>query len=266
MKNIIKFSARSEMGRIRTNNEDNCYCNGIFMTVSERERPFFLNGNTDPPCVFAVCDGMGGEDCGELASLTAVETLAKFAKKIPVEKNSVSDFVNAANTRMIEIMKQQKIRMGTTLALAVINENSFTLYNIGDSRIYRLEAENQRLLRVTDDHSLAEDKVRMGLITPAQAEKDRDRHVLTRYLGIDDEEFSFAPDVYGPFDFNLNKKILLCSDGLTDMLSYGEISEIMRTNADVSEISDNLVDAALKNGGKDNVTCIVIEIKSQEEK
>ena len=150
--------------------------------------------------------------------------------------------------------------MGTTLALAVINEDSFTLYNIGDSRIYRFEPEHRRLLRVTDDHSLAEDKVRMGIITPAQAEKDRDRHVLTRYLGIDDEEFSFSPDVYGPFSFNENKKILLCSDGLTDMLSYGEISEIMGRDTDVSEISDNLLKTALDNGGKDNVTCIVIEI------
>ncbi len=259
MKKTIKFSVRSDMGRIRTNNEDNFYCNGIFMTVSERERPFFLNGEAKTPCVFAVCDGMGGEDCGELASLTAVETLAQSAGKILCDNKAVFDFVKDANANLVAIMKQQNIRMGTTLALAVINEDSFTLYNIGDSRIYRFESEHQRLLRVTDDHSLAEDKVRMGIITPAQAEKDRDRHVLTRYLGIDDEEFSFSPDVYGPFSFNENKKILLCSDGLTDMLSYGEISEIMGMDIDVSEISDNLLKTALDNGGKDNVTCIVIE-------
>lgn len=264
MKNRIKFSVRSDMGRIRTNNEDNFYCNGIFMTVSERERPFFLNGEIKAPCVFAVCDGMGGEDCGELASLTAVEILAKSAKKILRDNKAVFDFVGEANANIVKLMRQQKIRMGTTLALAVINEDSFTLYNVGDSRIYRVEIEidtkSQRLIRVTDDHSLAEEKLRMGLITPAQAEKDRDRHVLTRYLGIDDDEFTFAPDVYGAFSFEKNKKILLCSDGLTDMLSFAEISEIMCADLDVSEISDNLVKAALDNGGKDNVTCIVIKI------
>ena len=262
MKNTIKFAVRSDMGRIRTNNEDNFYCNGIYMTVSERERPFFLNGEARIPCVFAVCDGMGGEDCGELASLTTVETIAEFAEKFSKRNNAVFDFVNNANKKLVAIMKRQKIRMGTTLALAVINEVSFTLYNIGDSRIYRVEEEagNQKLLRVTDDHSLAEEKVKMGLITPAQAEKDRDRHVLTRYLGIDDDEFTFSPDVYGPFHFDENKKILLCSDGLTDMLSYKEISEIMCNNADVCEIADKLLNNALNNGGKDNITCIAIEI------
>lgn len=250
------------MGRIRTNNEDNFYCNGIYMTVSERERPFFLNGKISSPCVFAVCDGMGGEDCGELASLTTVETLAQSAKNVFQDNNAVLNFVSNVNAKLVQIMRQQKIRLGTTLTMAVINDDSFTLYNVGDSRIYRVEIESgtQRLVRATQDHSLAEDKVRMGLITPAQAEKDRDRHILTRYLGIDDDEFTFTPDVYGPFNFEKNKKILLCSDGLTDMLTYSEISEIMCTQADVSDITGNLVNAALSNGGKDNVTCIVIQI------
>ena len=265
MKNIsVKFSVRSDMGRIRSNNEDNFYCNGVFMTVSERERPFFLNGEAGVPCIFAVCDGMGGEDCGELASLTTVETLSGFSKKILSDNKAVFEFVNEANGNLVSIMKQQKVRMGTTLALAVLNEDSFTLYNIGDSRIYRLETENQRLLRVTDDHSLAEDKVRMGLITPAQAEKDKDRHVLTRYLGIDDDEFNFSPDVYGPFNFEDSQKILLCSDGLTDMLSHKEISDIMTCGTNVSETANNLINTALNNGGKDNVTCIVIEIEIQQ--
>ena len=71
----VKFAVRSDVGRVRTNNEDNLYCNGIVMTVSDRERPFFLAGITDTPAIFAVFDGMGGEDCGELASLTAAESL-----------------------------------------------------------------------------------------------------------------------------------------------------------------------------------------------
>ena len=248
----IKFAVRSDVGKVRTNNEDNFYCNGIYMTVSERERPFFLTGTADLPCVFAVCDGMGGEDCGELASLTAVETLALHAKNLDVNK-----FVSDANNKICDIMKSQGVRMGTTLALAVADKNSFMLYNVGDSRIYRLNTE--RLLRVTDDHTLAEDKVRMGLITPARAEKDRDRHVLTRYLGIFDDIFGLVPDSYGPFDFDDTRRVLLCSDGLTDMLDYQDISVIMSNAENVSDAVNNLVDAALMKGGRDNVTCIVLE-------
>ena len=253
----IKFAVRSEVGRVRTNNEDNFYCNGIYMTVSERERPFFLNGMTDSPCVFAVCDGMGGEDCGELASLTAVETLKFHMPDIATNINGVNEYVIDANHRICDIMKAEKLQMGTTLALAVADDTSFKLYNIGDSRIYRLEAN--RLVRVSNDHTLAEDKVRMGLITPARAKKDHDRHVLTRYLGIFDDNFIIEPDAYGPFDYDSNRRILLCSDGLTEMLDYHEIAPIMNNSASVTEAVNNLVDLALKNGGRDNVTCIVLE-------
>ena len=257
----IKFAVRSDVGRVRTNNEDNFFCNGIFMTVLERERPFFLSGFIDKPCIFAVCDGMGGEDCGELASLTTVEALSKHSQNILSNNNGgVQNFVKDANEKLCAVMNEQNLRMGTTLALAVMNEKSFSLYNIGDSRIYRLT--NERLLRVTDDHTLAEEKVRMGLITPEKAEKDRDRHVLTRYLGIDEHEYgsTVSPDVYDSFNYDENKRILLCSDGLTEMLSYKDISTIMKKTSDVSDIVNNLVDAALFNGGRDNVTCIVAEI------
>lgn len=257
LKKSIKFAVRSEIGLVRTNNEDNFYCNGVYMTVSERERPFFMTALADIPSIFAVCDGMGGEDCGELASLTAIETLAKHSKR-GFDDKAINDFVVDANDRICLIMKEQGLRMGTTLALAVVRDDSFMIYNVGDSRIYRLE--NNRLVRVSNDHTLAEDKVRMGLITPAKAEKDRDRHVLTRYLGIFDEEYALYPDSYGPFSFESNKRILLCSDGLTEMLDYNEMALIMNEAQNVAAAVNNLVDAALSNGGRDNVTCIVLEV------
>ena len=262
----VKFSCRSVIGNVRTNNEDNLYCNGIIMTVSERERPFFMNGQTDTPCIFAVCDGMGGEDCGELASLTAVQTLQEHSSKIlrnviDADKG-VGDYVTDANNRLLDIMRKQRIRMGTTLVLALVCEDSFTIYNLGDSRGFRVE--NGRLLRVTDDHTLAEDKMRMGLITPAQAEKDRDRHVLTRCLGIYEDEFTLAPASSPKFDTDTNTGGLLCSDGLTDMLTFPEISRIMKDNPEPSDAVNKLVDSALEHGGRDNITCIVFRIEKEE--
>ena len=75
----IKFAARSDVGKVRTNNEDNLFCNGVIMKEDERDKPFFINGICEAPCIFAVFDGMGGEDCGELASLTAAESLCEHA-------------------------------------------------------------------------------------------------------------------------------------------------------------------------------------------
>lgn len=252
---IINFAVRSETGLVRTNNEDNFFCNGIFMSNSEREKPFFLKGNSTLPCIFGVCDGMGGEDCGEIASFLTVETLSEYSNQIKLGSNqNVIDFVRAANSKLLSLMNKNNIRTGTTLALVVLKENFFTVYNLGDSRIYRLQ--NKRLIRVTDDHTVAEDKVRLGLLTPKKAELTYEKNILTKCIGIFDNEIT--PDVNGPYDFNDNQKILICSDGLTDMLSYNEISNIILSTNDISENVNNLVDKALLNGGKDNVTCLII--------
>ncbi len=259
----IRFAARSETGNVRTNNEDNLYCSGIYMTVSERERPFFLCGETDTPAVFAVFDGMGGEDSGELASLTGAETLQEYSRRIlktPDDPEAVNDYVSSTNSKLLDIMRTQGIRMGATLVMSVVGDESFTIYNLGDSRGFRVE--DGRLLRVTDDHTLAEDKMRMGILTPAQADKSRERHILTRYLG-DSDSFGAMPDASREFGFRNNSGGLMCSDGLTDMLSFQEIAAVMKSAKTPSEAVNMLVDSALAHGGRDNVTCLVFEILSE---
>ncbi len=263
----ISFAARSETGKVRSSNEDNLYCNGVIMTASTRERPFFLAGATESPAIFAVCDGMGGEDCGELASLTAVEYLSRHARNILhnlIDANhEVQEYITDANNKLLEIMRQQRIQMGTTLALAVAGGGSFTLYNIGDSRIYRTNEEG-RLLRVSDDHTLAEEKMRMGYITAQQAEESRERHILMRFLGMYDDEMGVMPDINGPYEYENSKRVLLSSDGLNDMLPFRDIAEIMTKHKTASDAVNALVDAALFRGGKDNVTCIVLEFTEEE--
>ena len=261
----IKFAARSETGNVRTNNEDNLYCNGIIMTVSESGRPFFLNGSTEAPALFAVFDGMGGEDCGEVASLKAAEALQNHSRRILRSINNadkeINNYVSAVNSELIGFMRSQDIRTGATLVLSVIGTGSFRIYNLGDSRGFRIE--NGRLLRVTDDHTVAEEKMRMGLISAAQAEKSPERHILTRYLG-DDDEYGAIPDASKEYSFKTHSGGLLCSDGLTDMLTFPEISRIMSAAREPSEAVNMLVDSALKKGGRDNVTCLVFEISEGE--
>lgn len=253
----IKFAARSEIGKVRKNNEDNLFCNGLIMNEHERDKPFFINGMCEAPCIFAVFDGMGGHACGELASLTAAESLCEHAERINHGTfEDVNQFAYDANEKLLSIMRDNNIITGTTLALISSGTKSFTVYNLGDSRVYVLKGDN--VIKVTDDHTVTQEKVRAGLITPKQALNDMYRNVLTRCLGMRDL-FSVSPDFCGVFSFEECSRALICSDGLTDMLTHKEIAEIMKREESVSEIVNALVNLALNKGGHDNVTCIVIE-------
>ena len=255
---VVKFAVRSETGRVRTNNEDNFFCSGIYMTPSEYGRPFFLSGVAEIPCVFAVFDGMGGHDCGELASLVSAETLAEHCGEIiSGGYEAVSRYAFDVHGRLRDIMLSEHIITGATLGLVVLGTESFSVYNLGDSRIYR---DNSGVLtRITDDHPVAEERVRMGMMSPRNAEKSPLRHRLTRFLGMPDS-FGAAPDSYGSFSFDDNRRILLSTDGLNEMLTHREISALMKESGTVTDAVNYLVDEALKRGGVDNVTCIVIEI------
>lgn len=257
----IKFSCRSETGLVRKNNEDNFFCNGEILT----QEKISLNGIAASPCVFAVCDGMGGEAHGELASLTAVKVLQENLEKIKSAALSnnldraVQDFISEANNKICKIMRENSFRMGTTIALAVISNNFIRAYNIGDSRIYKFQ--DGILSQLSVDHTVAQQKIKMKLITKEQGKHDKSRHVLTRCLGIYEDEMILTPHIISPLPVNKNLKILLCSDGLTEMISDSEIQEILCVSKNISQASDALVETALKNGGHDNVTCLIISFQ-----
>lgn len=259
------FTARSHRGNVRTNNEDNLYCNDVFLTPETQDIPISFNGTAQLPCVFAVCDGMGGEAYGELASLTVVNVLNEYSKKIKSQSSFehvneiVQSFISDANNRLCKIMREKSLRMGTTLALAVISEDMIRAYNIGDSRIYKLD--NGILSRISEDHTIAAQKIRMGLLTEEEARHDKSRHVLTRCLGVFEEEMTLTPHIIPPFQINEGCRLLLCSDGLTDMLTDMQIKSIMLQHKDTSSAVHELTNSALQNGGKDNITCIIIDFK-----
>ena len=261
--NAVSFTVRSHIGRVRTNNEDNFYCNGVFLTPKTRDAPSFLVGKAQSPCVFAVCDGMGGEADGEFASLMAVETLSEYAEAIKTAASSdsidkaVQNFVSDANERLCKAMKTRYARMGTTLALAVITKSSVHTYNIGDSRIYRFQ--NGTFSQISEDHTLAAQKIKMRILTEEEARKDRSRHVLTRYLGVFEEEMILEANVIAPFKIDTKCRLLLCSDGITDMIEDSRIEAVLRDMPDTESAANELIESALQNGGKDNATCIIID-------
>jgi len=240
---MISYAARSHVGRIRENNEDNLYVDGVLLTPDIRERPFAIDGHVDGSAIFAVCDGMGGEESGETASMEAVQRLSHSDCAIMTARpKRLEEVVQSAVDDMNEWIRSAAMasnsRMGTTLALAVIIKNRAYCFSMGDSRIYALRKEGFR--QITNDH------------TPDRSAGGR----LTRCIGIGNV---LTVESYPPVPAAC--RILICSDGLTDMLSDKEIESILRSSVKTENAADRLLDTALMQGGKDNVTLIVVDMK-----
>jgi len=234
----IKYTARSHIGKIRKNNEDNLYAAGVTLPPGTHSRPFSIDGSAVSPAVFAVCDGMGGESDGELASELAVKNLSTAHEKInATAKRNLNDaiqtYIDDTNTE-INLEANGK-RVGTTLALVAITKKGTCCFNVGDSAIFCLR--RGVFSKISNDH-----------IAPGS-------HKLTRCIGIGNaRQAESYPVIKGKC------RILICSDGLTDMVSASDIQNAMCTYNNASDAANSLLEAALANGGRDNVTIIILDI------
>ena len=230
----LRWGARSDVGCVRSHNEDS------YLVQSP---------------LFCVCDGMGGHAAGEVASSLAVETIAKTAPH-SADPALLGSAIEAANAAIIEaaVNGLGKPGMGCTATAAYIEGGTVAIAHVGDSRAYLLHEGS--LIRVTRDHSYVEELVDAGEITADEARVHPNRSVITRALGSD-------PAMYADhFALNIEEgdRLILCSDGLSSMVSDGEI-EVIATQSSTAQIcTDNLVDAALAAGGGDNVTVIVVDL------
>jgi protein phosphatase len=208
--------------------------------------------------LFAVADGMGGAQAGEVASHLAVEVIEHG---LPDRGGSVEErlrgMVEEANARINALSRadDQRAGMGTTLTVAYVGEHEVSVAHVGDSRLYRLrEGEFERL---TEDHSLVEELVRQGKITPQEADEHPQRSIITRALGpepaVEADSHTWparAGDVY-----------LLCSDGLTSMVAEAQVGELVRAARSLPEAGRALIDAANAAGGRDNITVVLFELE-----
>lgn len=231
----LAWGSRTDVGRVREHNEDSYVIN------------FPL---------FAVADGMGGHAAGEVASTIAVSALAELAPSKP-DSDLLGAAVEGANIAVLDGVEQGMGRagMGTTCTSVIIDGTRMAVAHVGDSRAYLLH--EGKLLRVTHDHSFVEELVEAGEITPEEARVHPSRSIITRALGSDRQmkADSFMVDV------TMGDRVLLCSDGLSSMISDDVIEEAMVTSPAPQACADRLVDVALAAGGNDNVTVIVIDVK-----
>ena len=219
-----------------------------------------------------LADGMGGHNAGEVASGMATTMLRseierRFAQRLPSDPGSegrpyahdvLAEEIARTNTAIFQAAKSQPqyAGMGTTLVAAVFHNNRVTVAHVGDSRLYRLRAGE--LTPITRDHSLLQEQIDAGMLTPEQARASMNKNLVTRALGVDP---MVVVDVQ-TLDTEVGDIYLLCSDGLNDMVEDGEIGmTISMLAANLTLAATQLVQLANDNGGRDNVSVILVKIK-----
>ncbi|MCM1127138.1 MAG: Stp1/IreP family PP2C-type Ser/Thr phosphatase [Lachnospiraceae bacterium] len=213
------------------------------------------------PNLFIVADGMGGHNAGDFASKCTVETIIREVRGC-FEKNPVrilSKAIRIANDQIRRKADEDESLsgMGTTVVAATCLGHYLQVANVGDSRLYIIGSE---VRQITRDHSLVEEMVRMGGIDRKAARNHPDKNIITRAIGaLDTVEIDFFHEELKPGEL-----VLICSDGLTNMLEDEEIGAILREPVSMEEKAQRLIDAANNNGGKDNITVIIIDAFARE--
>ena len=239
MLKIVERAGLTDVGRQRSSNEDS-----------------YLEAAP----VFAVADGMGGARAGEVASRLAVEAFAEHLDAGRSPESQLEGVATEANRKIYRLAQDEEsyAGMGTTLTAAMLSGDEVVIGHVGDSRLYRLRGED--LERLTRDHSLVEELVRQGKLSPEEAETHPQRSIITRALGPepDVEVDTFTArgrdgDVY-----------MLCSDGLTGMVAEEELAVILRGSSTLERAAKRLVDAANAAGGRDNITVVLFRVGDEE--
>lgn len=244
---MIRSFSVTDIGKKRKLNQDYVYVS---------ETPI---GNL--PNLFIVADGMGGHNAGDYASKCTVETIIREVRGC-FEKNPVRILGKAIRIANDQIRRkagedESLSGMGTTVVAATCLGHYLQVANVGDSRLYIIGSE---IRQITTDHSLVEEMVRMGGIDRKAARNHPDKNIITRAIGaLDTVEIDFFHEELKPGEL-----VLLCSDGLTNMLEDEEIGAILKEPVSMEEKAQRLIEAANDNGGKDNITVIIIDAFARE--
>lgn len=256
MKTVIQAAGKTDIGLVRTNNEDNL---GYDVNLG----------------IFVVCDGMGGQAAGEKASRIAVSTVIDYfqnlhrkpntkvvSQRIPAVSYGANQLANAirlANQAIREAAGRnpQWAGMGSTIVAVFCRNNKFSIAHVGDSRIYLIRGDS--IFQLTSDHSLVMEQVRRGLMTMDEAEHSKMQNVIVRALGAEE---SVEPDLQD-HKFVSGDVLLLCCDGLSRYVKEGDMQETIRHAASLEAACDQLIDLAKAGASDDNITCLLVRAAEQ---
>ena len=253
---VIQAAAKTDIGLVRTNNEDNF-------------------GYDIRHGIFVVCDGMGGQAAGELASKIAVQTvLSHFSRdphqddvqvvgrgfgEVSERANRLANAIQLANQAIHQAAAHSPSRsgMGSTIVAVHTQGNQFSIANVGDSRIYMIRGK--AIQQLTSDQSLVMEQVRRGIITMEQAERSKMQNVILKALG---SEESVEPDL-ADHEFAAGDVMLLCSDGLSRYVKEGAVVEAINSASSLEQTCDELIALAKAGSSDDNITCLLLRASEQ---
>lgn len=256
MKLAIDVAAKTDVGLVRTNNEDSFGYNTRYG-------------------IFVVCDGMGGQAAGGLASQIAVETLLNHFRRsfkdsgsrvlgrrfseVSERANRLAHAIQLANQAILEVAQRSTnlAGMGSTVVAVCVEANHFSIAHVGDSRAYLIRGP--AIQQLTSDHSLVMEQVRRGLITMEEAEHSQMQNVIVRALGTEE---SVEPDL-ADHEFLADDTMLLCSDGLSRYLKEDDVLEVVRRNTELAKACAELIALSKAGGSDDNITCLLLRGREQ---
>lgn len=251
----IEVAGKSDVGSVRKNNEDNF-------------------GYDTRYGIFVVCDGMGGQAAGEVASKMSVDAVLEYFRRdngnmpagarrfegVSERANALGNAILKANATVYKASRQGQsdhAGMGSTIASVLVRDNFLAVGHVGDSRVYLIR--NNQIQQLTNDHSLVMEQVRRGLMTLQEAERSEIQNIILRALG---SEENVEPDLQDGI-CQPNDTLLLASDGLTKLVNDKRLLEIVQSAPSLARACEQLVDAAKKQGGDDNITCLLIRLVEQ---
>jgi len=252
---LVQVAGKTDLGCVRTNNEDNL---GYDMRYG----------------IYVVCDGMGGQAAGEVASKMGVDHMLDFFRRndghwppperifedVSERAAALGNAINRANIAVYNAShggEKEHAGMGTTIVSVLVQDNFVSIGHVGDSRIYLIR--NGQMHQVTNDHSLVMEQVRRGLITLEEAEKSEIQNIILRALGSED---TVEPDLDDLIAAN-GDTFLLCSDGLSKEVKDPEMLRIILAAPSLEQACERLIQAARSHGGNDNITCLLIRMVEQ---
>ena len=253
---MIEYAAVSGKGCVRGGNEDNYYVKGRFHALEAIDEEVRLQGGCpEAEGLFAVCDGMGGHDAGEIASTLAAGSLKQLEADL---SSSVSAVSLIAWTKHVNgLICREAPGSGSTLVLLYFGSGRVYPANLGDSRAYLLRGG--ALARLTEDHSEVARLLRIGAITEEEARTHPDLHAIYRHFGMADSR-RCEPQLYPPLEPRPGDVFLICSDGVTDMVPDGALQEMLDSGGSAAELAERIYQEALRRGGEDNTTAVVIRV------
>lgn len=265
----IDAAVINHIGR-RSNNEDNFFLNGLYMERNQMNSGgLYQTVFTQKNQVYAVCDGMGGAEFGEEASLSAVKRIRDYVKKCnhPDSSTTLYQLIDQMSRDIDRISKDRNMpsgSCGSTIAMLTFGEWYYRAVHVGDSRVYLYR--KGELSRVTKDHSQVQCMIDTGEITPEQAWMHPKRNIITKHLGMPLGDAPLIPTVSPRLDLQRGDRFVICSDGLSDVVWDEQLAEALASEKSTKEICTQLGQLALREADgyglrSDNITVVVLEVK-----